>query len=448
MNLHPTDGTHWVLVIRGEGGPVYYVDSFGVETPPLFLEEYVDLGSNERIQQYDESYCGAYCLYMIYLIDRGFRINSALNILVNQCKYAGIYNDCFCLGCSKDQRSRFANNVNVNDNDNDLRSSFANNVNDNVIDIDNANDNINDNDNDNVNDNDLRSSFAKNVNDNDNVNDSDNVNDNFIYLFDEKHQRGKPNNNENPRSDSVCGKPSNYTDPRSGNFVDLSNNIPVNINEDLPSWLNDDNIITGATLPENFRCIISNPSECGKTFLLKKLILARIYLDKIYIIGPTGDQYEGVESYNRRSRNSVEDKADVEFVKDIKDLPFPDQLPKDLKKLMIFDDVRAKEPVINEYFCRGRHKNCKMIYLNQNLFTIDRHSVRENCNLFVFFEQRGKVLISINQNFFNNVELSYTDFANICNKVWKEPYNYVVIDITKNKNINDKLRLNWDRRVF
>ena len=62
VNLHPTDGTHWVLFIRREGGPVYYFDSFGVETLPLFLEEYVDLGSNERIQQYDESYCGAYCL--------------------------------------------------------------------------------------------------------------------------------------------------------------------------------------------------------------------------------------------------------------------------------------------------------------------------------------------------------------------------------------------------
>ena len=60
--LHPTEGTHWVLVIRREDqrsgytdGPTYYIDSFGVETPPLFLEEYVDLGSNKRIQQYDES---------------------------------------------------------------------------------------------------------------------------------------------------------------------------------------------------------------------------------------------------------------------------------------------------------------------------------------------------------------------------------------------------------
>ena len=117
-------------------------------------------------------------------------------------------------------------NDNANDNDNDLRSSFANNDIDNDNDLrssftnnDNANNNVNDKDNDN----DLRSSFANKVNDN------DNERDNFIYLFGEKHQRGKPNNKE-------C----------------LSKNISVNINEDLQSWLNDDNIITEATLPENF----------------------------------------------------------------------------------------------------------------------------------------------------------------------------------------------------
>ena len=114
---------------------------------------------------------------------------------------------------------------------------------------------------------------------------------------------------------------------------------------------------------------------------------------------------------------------------------------------MIFDDVRAKEPVINEYLCRGRHNNCNMLYLNQNLFSPDRLSVRENCNLFILFEQRCKVLATIYQDFFNNIELSYNDFANICIKLWREPYNYIVNDITK-KNINGKLRINWDRRVL
>ena len=72
VKLHPTS-----IVIRREGGKVYYFDSFGVETPPLFLKDYVKLGSNERTQQYDESYCRAYCLYMIYLIDNVYRIKSA-----------------------------------------------------------------------------------------------------------------------------------------------------------------------------------------------------------------------------------------------------------------------------------------------------------------------------------------------------------------------------------
>ena len=141
---------------------------------------------------------------MIYLIDRGFRINNALNILVNQCKNPGINNECFCLDCNvndkynvnvSDLRSNFAKSdndndndkVNDNDNDNDLLSSFTDNDNDN----DNENINDNDNDKDNVNDN-----VNDNVKDNDNDNVNDNVNNNFIYLFDEKHQRDKPNNKE------------------------------------------------------------------------------------------------------------------------------------------------------------------------------------------------------------------------------------------------------------
>ena len=203
VNLHPTEGTHWVLVIRREGGPVYYFDSFGIETPPLFLEEYVNLGSNERIQQYDESYCGAYCLYMIYLIDRGFRINNALNILVNQCKYPGMYNECFCLGCNdkvNDLRSSFANNDKVNENqgtdyvrgmptcfadDNDNQGTDSVRGMPTCFTDDKVNDNDKINDNDKVNDND-NVKFNDNDNDNDNVNANDNDNDNDKDYLSEK----------------------------------------------------------------------------------------------------------------------------------------------------------------------------------------------------------------------------------------------------------------------
>ena len=61
--------------------------------------------------------------------------------------------------------------------------------------------------------------------------------------------------------------------------------------------------------------------------------------------------------------------------------------------------------------------NLNREYLNQNLFTIDRQIVRENCNLFILFEQRGKVLTPIYQDIFNYVVLSYFDFTSICNKI-------------------------------
>ena len=114
---------------------------------------------------------------------------------------------------------------------------------------------------------------------------------------------------------------------------------------------------------------------------------------------------------------------------------------------MIFDDVKAKEPVIKEDVFRVSYNNCNMIYLNQNLFSLDRHSVRENYNLYILFEQRGKALTSIYQDFLNDSELDYKDFTQQCNEVWREPYNYTVIDISKNINNNCKIRNNCNWRV-
>ena len=142
--LHPTDGTHWVLVIRWRDGKIYYFNSFGVETPPLFLEEYVDLGSNERIQESDESYCEVYCLYTIHLIDRRFTIEGALDIVVNQLKCPDGYKKCQCLGCKAkgkvevnfNDNDNANDNGNVNDNEGTCFADVNDNVNDNGIDND------------------------------------------------------------------------------------------------------------------------------------------------------------------------------------------------------------------------------------------------------------------------------------------------------------------------
>ena len=58
-----------------------------------------------------------------------------------------------------------------------------------------------------------------------------------------------------------------------------------------------------------------------------------IEFDRIYIIGPSSNQYDDLEY------------KDFVFIKDIKELTPPKKLPENIKKLMICDDVGGKEPV-------------------------------------------------------------------------------------------------------
>ena len=50
INLHPTNGTHWVLVVRINYCNVFYFEISVVETPQNFLNSCVDLRSDIRIQ--------------------------------------------------------------------------------------------------------------------------------------------------------------------------------------------------------------------------------------------------------------------------------------------------------------------------------------------------------------------------------------------------------------
>ena len=140
------------------------------------------------------------------------------------------------------------------------------------------------------------------------------------------------------------------------------------------------------------------------------------------MIGQTGSQYNDLEY-----KDGKQPASQILFFQDIKELAHPDELPKDIKKLMVFDDVIAKESIVNEYFCRARHENFDMIYPKQNIFSADRQNVRENYNLSIFLEQTGKNISSIYYDHFTGSQLSYNDFSNICEKVWSRPYNYILI---------------------
>ena len=75
VNLHPTKGTHWVMFVNE-----FYFDSYGCP-PPTNILNHIKKGIYSEYQiQTNDSYCAAYCLYVLYLTKViGFK-NAVLNL--------------------------------------------------------------------------------------------------------------------------------------------------------------------------------------------------------------------------------------------------------------------------------------------------------------------------------------------------------------------------------
>ena len=75
VNLHPTKGTHWVMFVNE-----FYFDSYGCPPSPNITKQINNGIYSEYQIQKDDSYCAAYCLYVLYLTQIiGFK-NAVLNL--------------------------------------------------------------------------------------------------------------------------------------------------------------------------------------------------------------------------------------------------------------------------------------------------------------------------------------------------------------------------------
>ena len=79
VNLHPSVGTHWVMYTNQN-----YFDSYGCP-PPLNITKQINYGIYPEYKiQKNDSYCAAYCLYILFLTHLrsttiGFK-NAVLNL--------------------------------------------------------------------------------------------------------------------------------------------------------------------------------------------------------------------------------------------------------------------------------------------------------------------------------------------------------------------------------
>ena len=220
-------------------------------------------------------------------------------------------------------------------------------------------------------------------------------------------------------------------------------------------------------LPRDIRAIIVGKSGAGKTTLLAHLLLEPEMLDyeNLMICGKSlnqpqyqvmqhgfnnnlskqqirkifkqheriRDSFEDVEEfvnqYDRRHKGNIV----AEFHDDVKDIPDPNEWDSNNKNLIVFDDIMlGPQSTPEKYYTRGRHTGVDCIYIAQSYFPLPRRTIRENANLFFFFQQDNKNLNHIYQDLCAIDGVSYELFRNFCNGVWREgKHNFITIDTTK-----------------
>lgn len=181
----------------------------------------------------------------------------------------------------------------------------------------------------------------------------------------------------------------------------------------------------GTLLPNSIRCIVCGPSNCGKTNLVISLLLhpngPRFLNLYVYSKSLYQPKYVFLESVLTRvvGTNFYKYSDNSEILSPHEALP---------NSIIIFDDVACeKQNNIRDYFAMGRHKNIDCFYINQTYTKVPKQLVRDNSNLIILFKQDDINLKHVYDEHVGS-DMSWTQFRQMCSKVWNEPFSYVVIN--------------------
>ena len=94
------------------------------------------------------------------------------------------------------------------------------------------------------------------------------------------------------------------------------------------------------------------------------------------------------------------------------------------------------------FYSRGRHTNCKTLYITENYFTLLRNSVRENSNFIIFYPQNSKSVQDIQADYCP--DLPFEEFSALCQRIWKANFNFLTIDLSS-EILDGKCRKNLEK---
>ena len=173
-----------------------------------------------------------------------------------------------------------------------------------------------------------------------------------------------------------------------------------------------DNMNNNVSTCENHRHVVIGPSNVGKTYYMLKILEKIDNKRPIHIITRSANQYPNYKTST-----------------DIK------PLNKYKGSIVIFDDMLGARNCsrIDEFFTRGRHEDLDVYYISQSYFALPRQSIRNNSDILILFKQTLRDVQSMYYDI-GAYDMKYDEFKEMCHKACDEKYNYLCIDMTKNKN--------------
>ncbi len=178
----------------------------------------------------------------------------------------------------------------------------------------------------------------------------------------------------------------------------------------------------------HYRALLVGASGQGKTYLLLKLLPMLAEIDHLFIFSKTINQpvYRAiVEFFDKKGVNIYISEGLPNFNDIISENK---QELKDSNTTAIFDDFNKKDMrSITEFYTKGRHYNINTLLLHQRLVDIPK-IIRDNANLLILFPTMDNHRF-IYQSF-SSIFANYKEFQNILKKIFKKPYNFMMIDFS------------------
>jgi len=258
----------------------------------------------------------------------------------------------------------------------------------------------------------------------------------------------------------------------------------------IREWTQNNVRFSHKIFPNAFSMVITGKRNSGKTNLVFDMLLEDDFLDynQLYIFSPsiyqpkyqllikgfenglTKHEINGLfdmqdeinEDRQKQGKPKITDPEEMisyytsnnDFVADpnpitvfaysgFNDIPKVESVDKTKKNVFIFDDCATKnKTIIDSYFSRGRHSNIVCIYITQRYHELPL-MIRDNTDIFIFFKLHNTQPLQFFHNNYCSNDMSIYEFRKYCNKCWSEPYNFAMIDTTKD-DPNERYKMNFD----